>query len=232
MAVIDIYCDESRQENLTSKVKVANSITLIGGLWIREEDRMRLKAEIKRIRGKHKAYNELKWTAISLSSQQLYIDLVRLFFRENFRFRCIVLPADQLDVSAFHEDDNELMFYKFYYLLLRDTIKDLNDYRIFTDMKTNRVRNRLKSLRDYLQKRNPWACIRFVQALPSREVDFIQLADILLGATGASLIGNTTSEAKHAVVKEIERMLGRNLAPTQTSELKFNVFRFEPAREW
>ncbi len=232
MAVIDIYCDESRQENLTSKTKEAGSITLIGGLWIREEDRARLKAEIKRIRVKHNAYNELKWTAISPSNQELYIDLVRLFFRENFRFRCIVLPADRLEVGIYHEDDNELMFYKFYYLLLHYWIKPLNEYRIFADQKTNRVRRRLISLRDFLRQQNPGASIRFVQALPSKEVDFIQLADVLIGATGSALSQTTHSEAKLAIVAEIEKRISRKVSATPPNESKYNVFCFEAEQSW
>jgi hypothetical protein len=58
-----------------------------------------------------------------------------------------VLPANQLDAIRFHHGDNELMFYKFYYQLLHNWILDFNTYRVFTDLRTNRVKQRLERLR-------------------------------------------------------------------------------------
>jgi len=228
----EVYCDESRQEYFHHRTGVGNHYTLIGGLWIEADERQDYKSKIRQLRETHDVWGEFKWNRVSPSRQEFYLALVRLFFEEAMRFRCIVLPADQLDAIRFHNADNELMFYKFYYQFLHHWILDFNSYRIFVDLKTNRLHNRLRTLERVLQNANLTVDILAVQALPSRQVDLLQLTDVLIGAVGYQFHKEGTSTAKQAVVKEIETHLGHPIQPTSRRQQKFNIFRFRPGGGW
>ncbi len=206
---------------------------LIGGLWVITEKREELKAQIKQLRATHDVHGEFKWTRVSPSRLPFYLDVVNLFFSSDaMRFRCLVLPANQLDAIRFHDGDNELMFYKFYYQLLHHWILDFNTYRVFTDLRTNRVKQRLERLRRILDNSNYFADVASVQALPSEQLDLLQLADLLIGAVGYRFHGGVASSAKLAVAQAIETRLGHPIQPTRKTEEKFNVFRWRPGGGW
>ncbi len=225
--IYEVYCDESRQQLFTDAQLTDGQYAVIGSLWIDANDRQSLKNEIQRVRETHGVYAELKWKKISPSRLDLYRDLVRLFFAEAMKFRCIVLPASQLDSGTFHQSDEELMFYKFYYQLLHHWIARPHSYRVFLDVKTNRVHGRVSTLENVLCNANP-GCQITVQALPSDELVLLQLADVLIGAVGYRLHALDTSGAKLAVVEEIESHIGHPIRGTPRSTSKFNVFRFHP----
>jgi hypothetical protein len=115
----EVYCDESRQEYFTSAPAPGKpQFVVIGSLWLESARRPALKALLKAIREEHNLHGEFKWQRVSPSRQLFYSEIINLFFDEPVRFRCIVLPAHQLDAVKFHNHDSELMFYKFYYQLL------------------------------------------------------------------------------------------------------------------
>lgn len=143
----EIYCDESRQELFRTERATEGKYVLIGGIWIEASKRAHFKGLIKQFRDHYDVWGEFKWNRVSSSRLDFYLDLVRLFFREDMRFRCILLARDEMDALRFHHADEELMFYKFYYQLLHPWILDLNRYRIFLDLKTNRVPDRLRTLK-------------------------------------------------------------------------------------
>lgn len=226
----EVYCDESRQDLFKSPVAGDNYV-LIGGIWIKAEDRSGFKGAIKAIRHKHSVFNEFKWNKVSPSKLGFYIDLVSLFFDRDIRFRVLVLRSDELNAVDFHKADNELMFYKFYYQLLHHWILDENRYRIFLDTKTNRTHNRIGKLDECLRNSNLLSEVN-VQALPSHEVDLIQLADLLIGIVSYKFHDRSESNAKHTLVQEIESKLGREIRATSRAEKKFNIFRFKPGGGW
>ncbi len=234
MADYEIYCDESRQELFYDKDKSRRGFALIGGIWLQASERQRLKDKIKDLRRQHEVFGEFKWTKVSSRRLPFYLDLVNLFFNEDaLKFRTIVLRNDELDTVKFHERDAELMFYKFYYQLIKHWLEDGNSYRVFVDLKTSRKRDRLQTLHNCLKFSNLAAHVEFVQALPSSEVGFLQLADLLLGAVGARFNNDTESPAKCEVLALIEEHLKRPLdRPTSRYYMKFNVFRWRPRSRW
>lgn len=234
MASYEIYCDESRQELFYDKDKTSFGYVLIGGIWLDAAQRARVKSDIKGIRAQNGLHTEFKWTKVGESGYSFYSDIIRYFFNEDaLKFRTIVLKNNELDAITFHNGDNELMFYKFYYQLIKHWIEDGNTYRIIVDLKTNRKKDRLKTLQRYLQSSNLAANIEFVQALPSNEVDLIQLADLLLGAVGASFTGHIESGNKLKLLALAEELRGHPLHySTNRYFQKFNVFRCHPGMRW
>lgn len=217
----EVYCDESRQDispNSTSKNM------LIGGIWIPVERRESIKNFIKVLKEKHSIGGELKWNKIAARNHKLYMEIVDLFFNDpDIRFRCIVVDKSKLNFEKYHRGDKELGFYKFYYHMLTKWIDD-KTIRIFTDLKTNRVKGRLKKLEEIFVRENNSTQIK-VQAISSHESLLIQMTDILLGAISAKFNPETLINSfKNDIIKIIEKRSGKPIAATYPSEKKLNIF--------
>jgi hypothetical protein len=227
----EVYCDESHQDLMAQKK--TNQYIMIGSLWLDASIRNSIKCKIVELRKKYNVWGEIKWSKISPSKKDFYLELIGLFisYNEKLRFRCIAIESSKVNLG-WHNHDKELGFYKFYYQLLHHWIKDLNTYTIFCDAKTNREPTRLKVLSECISASNLTAKIKFVQALPSHEVVLLQLTDLLLGAASARLNCSTKSTAKLEVIASLEHGLGHQLASTFLSEDKFNIFKIQLEGGW
>ena len=229
----EVYCDEAFPDLFTSGHPKAQFL-MIGSLWLPADLRNDAKAKIKALRERHNAWGEIKWSKVSHSKLDFYLDLVELFFGygDDLRFRCIAVDRDQVNL-ALHEGDHELGFYKFYYQVLHHWILDFNSYSIFCDTKSNRERDRLHELGRVLGNANLSASIESVQALPSKQVVLIQMADLLLGAA-SSRMNNTLREgsAKEDLVLALERRIGHKLRPTMRNARKVNIFKINLGGGW
>lgn len=230
----EAYCDESCPDLLASE-KNSTKFLLIGSVWLRSVDRAKFKDAVYRLRKKHRIGSEFKWNRISPSRQSFYVDLINFFFDqgESLRFRCIAVEHDKVDLTRFHEADQELGFYKFYYQLLHHWILDFNEYAFFLDSKKNRRPDRLHLLQKCLDRSNLSSSVSTVQATDSGQSILIQLADVLTGCAGRRLNAQSNgSVAKDAVLATLEDRLGHSIQPTSRSETKFNVFRINLAGGW
>lgn len=222
----DVYCDESRPDLLSSHNPTAKYM-VIGGLWLATEDRERFKNDIHELRNKHRIGGEFKWQKVSPSRISFYHDLSDWFIAlgDRIRFRCIAVEHKKVDLIRFHSNDQELGFYKFYYQMLHHWIWDYNEYSIFCDYKSNRIRTRLPELSRCLENSNLSSEILNVQATRSNESVLLQAADVFTGIAAARLNNNLrTGGAKWELVTHLERALGRQIQATYRSEHKYNVF--------
>lgn len=232
----EIYCDESRPDLFTSKVKQKDQYLLIGSIWLPAEKRAAVKQHIKELKNKHKVGGQIKWQKVSNSRLDFYRELVDLFmsFGNELRFRCIAVKAGEVDFSLYHNNDAELGFYKFYYQLIHHWILDFNCYSVFCDTKTNRDPNRLAILKQCLERSNLSSKVTLIQSLPSKESALIQFTDFLLGAVGSELNRTlVSSSAKKKVLCYLKKKLNReNLGPALKSEEKFNIFEIRLQGGW
>jgi len=141
----NIYCDESRVENKDSNTMV------IGAIIIPREKKMRIIKKIKKIFIKHDFKQELKWIKTSPTYKNMYKELIDYFIsEESVQFRCIVVNKNEINLEKYHNNDLELAFFKFYYLMLKQRLLDNNKYYIFLDKKPTRDKNRARALRSVL----------------------------------------------------------------------------------
>ena len=232
--IFDVYCDESRPDLLSSKKPQAKYM-LIGSLWLPYDKREGFKKDIHDLRNKHKVGGEFKWQKVSPSRIDFYKELIGWFnaMGEQLRYRCIVVEHKQVDLKLYHNNSQELGFYKFYYQLLHHWIFDCNEYNFFVDCKTNRNRNSLKDLKRCLSSSNLSSVVRQIQAIHSKESVLIQLVDVLTGIAAYRL--NETIDIKSGKFKllcELERLLGCQIRPTSRGEQKYNVFRIDLGGGW
>ena len=236
---IEVYCDESYPDIFSSNSQEARFL-VIGSLWLEEKKRKRFKQDINELKNRYKIGGEFKWTKISASRIEFYKEVLNWFYSqgENLRFRCIAVDREKMDLFRFHQNDQELGFYKFYYQTLHHWIHSFNRYFIFCDYKRNRLANRLETLRNCLEKANIYASISNVQSIRSEESVLIQLSDVLTGMAAARLnkrfIRNSDNSinAKEEVTVFLEELLGREIAPTNLHEKKFNVFKINLQGGW
>jgi hypothetical protein len=230
----EVYCDECRPDLLSSQHPQAR-LMVIGSLWLRSDDRQEFKDAIHCLRDKHKIGGEFKWQKVSPSRVDFYQELVGWFSDqgERLRFRCIAVEQEKVNLLHFHNNDQELGFYKFYYQMLHHWILDFNEYAVFCDFKQNRLRNRLHILQRCLDCANLSSEIATVQAVRSEESVLIQLADVLTGAAAARLNGALQAGgAKEQVVHRLEHGVGHKIEQTRRGEQKFNVFMINLQGGW
>lgn len=233
--LIDVYCDESYPDLFSSK-NPKGRYMVIGSLWFKTENREKYKQAVHEIRNKHKmGKGEFKWNKVSQSRMGFYKDLIKWFIeqRDDLRFRCIVVENSKIDLVRFHNNDQELGFYKFYYQMLNKWILDFNSYNIFCDYKTMSLRSRLKTLHQCLCNANQLSQINFVQAVHSKESVLLQLNDVLLGIASSKFNESVSSGSiKGQLITCLEEDLGRSIAPTSSAEKKFNVFKINLQSGW
>ncbi len=230
----EIYCDECRPDLLSSKNPLSRYM-LIGGLWLRAEDRSGFKQEIHTLRNKYRVGGEFKWNKISPSRMDFYKELVDWYIQKNdvLRFRCIAVDRQKVDLLRYHDNDQELGFYKFYYQLIHHWILDFNEYAIFLDFKSNQRQDRLPVLKQCLTNSNLASQISNVQAIRSSESVLIQLTDVLIGAAAGRLNEKISpGGAKEEIVNELESKLGRQIQHTLKCENKYNVFVIDLQGGW
>lgn len=231
---IDVYCDEAYPDLFSSDYPQARYL-IIGGVWLKVDDRERFKSAIHDLRDQYKIGGEFKWTKVSPSKVDFYKALLTWFHEqgEDLKFRCIAIDHQQVDLIRFHQSDQELGFYKFYYQMLHKWIHPFNQYHIFCDFKLNRLRDRLHTLKACLSNANLAAAVETVQSVRSRESVLIQLTDVLVGLASARLNDRLApGSAKGNAVAHLERLLGRRIVSTALSEKKFNVFRISLNGGW
>jgi len=229
----EVYCDENYPELFTSQ-KPSVDYLMIGSLWLQAELRKEIKKRIWLLREEHKIWGEIKWSKVNKNALPFYKSLIDLYvsYGEQLWFRCIAVNHNEFDKN-WHQNDNELGFYKFYYQVIHHWIYNFNAYNIYCDLKVNRDLTRLDTLRKCLNNKNINTSVSNVQALPSKQVVLIQLSDLLLGAASSRMNETLRKDsAKEELVIYLEQKLGRQLAPTFQAEHKFNIFRIQLQGGW
>lgn len=227
--MIELYCDESRQDLFYNKniISDSNKYIFIGGIMINKDDRIEIKNEINELKKKYNLNikTELKWNRVTKRYLNLYKEMIDIFIKHNINFRAICIDSAKIDLK-YHQDNAELGFYKFYYQLLNNWISKNLKYIIYTDIKTYSNPNVLNDLKRCLNNRTHPNSIEKIYAIESHESVFLQLEDILMGATSYKMnfARKGKSNVKLELIDYIETKLGHELKPTNKNATKFNLF--------
>lgn len=227
--LFNIYCDESCHLKNDGK-----PVMLLGGVWCPKSEVVRLSREVQDMKVRHKAAGELKWTKVSSSRLDFYIELVDWFLAETpLHFRgLVVLHKDRLNHTYFNEGSHDDFYYKMYFSLLSKILSPDERYNIYLDIKDTRSRLKLKQLKTVLcndQYDFTSQMIGHLQNIRSHEAHLLQVCDFLLGALSYRHRMLTSNLAKVKVIEYLEKRLGRDLLhSTPLREEKFNLFLFTP----
>ena len=222
---INIYCDEScHLENEECKTMVVACIRC-------PKDKVqKISNDIIAIKKKHKIWKfaEIKWTKVSKSKNDFYIDLLNYFFDNQFlKFRAIVIDKSTLNHPARQQNHNTWYFKMIYYLV--DKILEVNKiYNVYVDKKENsyQARYELQKTKSFLQRDCEYIK---VQNITSYKSELMQLNDFLQGIVcyynrDLHLLDNA-NVTKVELINLIEQK-GINLGKTNYDS-KFNLFLWE-----
>lgn len=177
---------------------------------------------IGEIKKRHNFYAEIKWTKVSKSKMDFYLELVDYFFESELMFRAIVIDKSELRNEEYGQTHDDF-YYKMYYHLLYHKLDMLNTYNVYLDIKDTLSAQKVKKLREILNVR--YEVIRNLQNIRSNESVLLQLADFLMGALSYRLRGAESVEAKNRIIERIEKCSGNNLTEsTPKAHDKFNLF--------
>ena len=116
----EIYCDESQPDVFWSKSSHKAKYLLLGSVWIPAERKNEIKKSVHDLKLQYSFSGEIQWKKVSTRYLDFYKKLIDLFidYGDNIRFRCIVVEGDKVNMVKFHQNDQELGFYKFYYQMI------------------------------------------------------------------------------------------------------------------
>ncbi|SEL23593.1 DUF3800 domain-containing protein [Parapedobacter koreensis] len=175
-------------------------------------------ANIRALREKHKCFGEIKWTKVSKSQAQFYLEVVEYFFSSDLQFRAIVVAKEKVSTDNF--DD---FYYKMYYQLLHHKINMDYNYNVYLDIKDTLSAWKVKRLKEILNLKYSSICT--VQNIRSHESVLMQLTDLLMGAIGYYLRGDDKVIAKNNIIEKISAHAKFPLdRSTPKSSDKFNLF--------
>jgi hypothetical protein len=229
--VINVYCDEScHLENDHIPIMV------LGGLWCPAEKTRSISGALRKIKLNHglKSAFEIKWTKVSPSKIEFYQDLVEFFFNnEDLHFRALIVPdKSKLEHAAFKQT-HDVWYYKMYFDMLKVIFDPESKYRVYLDIKDTQGGAKVAKLRDVLCN-NLYdfsrEIIEKIQLVHSKEVEILQLADLLIGAVSYANRGLQESSAKVQLVQFMKRRSSYSLTRTTLlRENKINLFRWHSA---
>lgn len=226
---INIYCDEScHLQNDGQKVMVW------GGIICPKNKTRDIFKKIREFKTKHnfkKGY-EIKWTKVSQSKLNFYYDLIDYFFENsNLTFRGLIVPNK--DVLSFSSvDDFNDFYYKMYYTMLKTIFKQDDEYNVYLDIKDKNGKEKINTLHYWLERKlsNQYSLkrnlIKNIQEVDSKQVELIQLADLLIGAISYTNRQFETCVAKKRIVERINEHGYTLMKSTLLREEKFNLFRW------
>ena len=232
---LHIYCDESRQ--------TADRYMVIGGLITMRENEEAFMQAMSLYRQSNNMNSELKWTKVSNQKLNEYLALTDLFFSVNraFHFKAIVVDTQEMDNRHYNKGDAELGFYKMMYQFLLHSFGEYLQPEdrcvIFLDQRTTskyKLSTLCAILNNGLRKKYNFSVppVKNMQALDSKSSDFIQVADVIMGAIGYEMNGaHTRTDAKHSKVLLAEYIAKKaglvNLQqPTPRSQRHFSIWHF------
>ena len=135
---------------------------------------------IRNLKIKHniKPTTEIKWTKVSKSRKLFYTDLVNYFFEnKNLAFRAVLVPdKNKLNHEKYGQTHDEF-YYKMYYDMLKKLFVPFYSWNIYVDEKDTNGSKKIEKLKKCLNSSD----IK-IQEVKSKDVELVQMADILLGA--------------------------------------------------
>jgi enterobacteria phage P1 len=187
---------------------------------------------LREIRAKHKIRPdvEIKWTKVSPSKIDFYLDVIDYFFDDDdLSFRAVVAPKAGLDHERFAQTHDD-WYYKMMFYLVRNVLPAQDEAFIYLDKKDTNGQEKIERLRNVIANAEydfGRSKIRRLQIVESNQVGPLQLADLLIGAVNYANRGDSSSVAKLRLIERIRGRSGVSLTHTTLlSETKMNIFRW------
>jgi len=228
-----VYSDES------CHLEYDNSqVMILGAMYCEADNKNRIFNDIRELKKKHglSSYFEVKWTKVSESKIDFYLDLFDYFWNnKDLYYRGLVAKEkDKLDNIKYNDGDYDLWYYKMYFLMLDQIIYPENEYRIFVDIKDTRGGKRVNKLREVLCN-NIYdfrqEVVKQICQINSKDSEILQMADLINGALAFYHRGlfelDESNAGKKAFVEVLKEKKQLDVQ-TDRDDRKFNLFIWTP----
>lgn len=205
----NIYCDEScHLEHDRQPVMV------LGAVWLPKDRAREVNVRLREIKEKHGLSKdfEIKWTKVSASKIDFYLDVLDYFFDDDdLRFRAVIASKGKLDHGAFNQNHDD-WYYKMYFTMLKNIFSPEDQYRVYLDIKDTQGREKARKLHEVLCNDRydfSQSIITRMQQVRSHEINALQLADLLIGVVAyinRGLSGNAGKQELAERMKERSRL--------------------------
>lgn len=228
-----VYCDESCHLEFDK-----SPVMVLGAISCPEYEKASVFTDIRNLKIKHGLNSrlEIKWTKVSESKIDFYIDVLNYFWDSDaLSYRGLVATGkDHLDHKTFNNSDYDLWYYKMYFCMLDAIIRPDHQYRILIDIKDTHGGKRVQKLHEVLCNNRydfHHEVISSICQINSRESEILQITDLITGAIafynrGLHRLPNANPGKKQLV----EALAARRAldATTPLLEPKLNLFVWKP----
>lgn len=211
--MLNFYCDES-----THLRNGAEPYMLLGFVCCPSAKLKYYRNQINDIKERHHYFHEIKWSGLSNSKKDFYLELVDFFFDNDLSFSTVVIDKRNFKMMNYHQFEE--LYYKMYFELLSKHINPQNQYNIYLDIKDTLSAWKVNRLKKLLHDKH--GAINNLQNIKSQESLFLQIADVLMGAINYDLRGEEKVMAKKEVIDRIKVNVD-NKSWRITENNKFNV---------
>ena len=227
--LMNVYCDEScHLENDHQTVMV------LGAVWCPAALTRQVAEDIRAIKQRHELppFFEVKWTKVSPAKLSFYQELLDYFFTNpDLHFRALVASKVGLTHEGY-DGGHDAWYYKLYFDMLKIVFSPLDQYRIYVDIKDTHGGAKIRKLHEVLSNSIydfSQEIIQHIQIVHSKEIEQMQLADLIIGIVSSANRHVTVSKAKHELIEQMRRQSGYSLIRnTLYRELKVNLFHWQP----
>lgn len=234
MEEYNVYCDETCHLEHDN-----NPIMVIGCVYCKKDKSKDINDSIKRLKQicHRSPFQEIKWTAISPSNENVANLLIQNFFDDDdLHFRAIIVDKTKLDFKKHYWQDFKSFYYVAYYEMLKAIISPNARYNIYLDIKDTNSQERIEILKltldKQVNKQYNKKLINKVQHVKSHEIQILQITDLIIGAISHSLRNITTSHSKNHIIDLIKKESGYDFTKTTLlREDKFNLLVFESSED-
>lgn len=183
--MLNLYVDESSQN--------AHRFIVLGCTIVPSDCVSEIHRRIAELRVEQQIGREVKWTKVSRAKLDAYVALVDIYFsfQSDFglQFHSLIVDATRLNHAKFNQGDREIGSNKFVYqLLLKAGERRSQSTPFYVYLDSRKTRHGLDELHSVLNNgfskgaSAPLRPYHRVQFRDSKEVDLLQLNDLILGA--------------------------------------------------
>lgn len=180
--------------------------------------------QLRAIKARHnlKPFMEVKWHKVTPAAEAFYQDTLDYFFAEpDLQLHALVLcNKNKWPINIYRTHDRQ--YYELYFQMLQAIFHPQAQYRIYLNTRDTHGATRVAKLRQHLDlslsHKFPATPIERVQIVRSREIEILQLTDLLIGAIAYINRGLDKSASKRAVIKRFQEYSGSDLTHSSSSE--------------
>lgn len=226
-----LFCDESGRSG-------KEKFLVIGVLSCPRDDFFKFEERITKYRYKKIKWGEIKWSKSSDGKeyQDFYLGIIKgVLENTGISYKAIVIKKSQLDYKQYHKNNINLAFLKFYFLILRERMRNLNfsNFYILID-RLSVSEDMIREFKKFVRKYGKSEGIHCICQCNSHINNLIQISDFITGAI-ANCWNNNNSTKNSKILDYLEDKFHLKIRKREyyksNQKTRFQIWRWKPVAE-